>query len=597
VQASPYFDKLSTSFATLQPYLKEPTMYDYDLDLDLDQELSEIPAEYQDAFRQALEQELADTEQNRTDTDILGYLRQRRDDFKRGSFIRPDGRPGLVTLNPEAMYEQALPQLAQNSLGADDEAQERRRTLIKLGIFALVILLLLFLALRGRAQRADKEEAAAAEKSVAALAAGPGIGEPGTGDGGAGLPASAEPTPPLPELGGADDSLQTIGSLGGALTIGRPSAIELHYGHATSGEPTGDAPVAAGSSHSPPGETIALAIDPSRPTPKGELRFNEATMRSDNPVAVWLFGTVLNYAIGIPDSMVRNLQPGDRITLSTDTGARLSFVVAETGQAASYDAGRLLSQNRLGLTLFALPAAAETDVAYALANYDISDEMGQGPAVYGVGEVVVLPVGGELQVTAVQFDHTADGGLGVVISGTTNLTAGQTLMLSLVAGSEQTTAVPLTLTNDGGWRVDHTLPGGPSQPSHSRLLAEFRTLPGGDLVVVDLGEAPRLSDDLAIEIESAYWDEDQARVQLTLTITNAGAGAVYLGPDFIQLIPEGGDAHGPTAQAAPRLPEQVLPRLPFLIHPGATTGLTVSLPPQSTSMRLQIGVDIWELGH
>ena len=105
---------------------------------------------------------------------------------------------------------------------------------------------------------------------------------------------------------------KTIGSLGGALTIGRPSAIELHYGRTE--------------------ETIALAIDPSKPTPRGELRYNETTMLSDNPVAVWLFGTVLNYAIGIPDSMVRNLEPGDRITLSTDTGASLSFVVAETGQ-------------------------------------------------------------------------------------------------------------------------------------------------------------------------------------------------------------------------------------------------------------------------
>ena len=76
------------------------------------------------------------------------------------------------------------------------------------------------------------------------------------------------------------------------------------------------------------------------------MRYNETTMLSDNPVAVWLFGTVLNYALGIPDSLVRNLEPGDRITLSTDTGAALHFVVAETGAGANYDAGRLLSQNR-----------------------------------------------------------------------------------------------------------------------------------------------------------------------------------------------------------------------------------------------------------
>jgi hypothetical protein len=118
--------------------------------------------------------------------------------------------------------------------------------------------------------------------------------------------------------------------------------------------------------------------------------------------------------------------------------------------------------------------------------------------------------------------------------------------------------------------------------------------------VVDLGEAPRLSDDLAIEIDSAYWDQDQERVQLTLTVTNEGAGAVYLGSDFIQLIPEGGDAYGENGQitqAVPRLPVQVLPRFAFLLHPGETTELTLSFFLRSTSVRLQIGADLWELGR
>ena len=184
-------------------------MLDYDLELNIEQELSEIPPEYQDAFRQAIERELADTEQNRTDTDILAYLRQRRDDFKRGGFIRPDGRPGLVTLSPEAMYEQALPQLAQNSLGEPDNTAERRRTLIKIGIFAGAALLFLFFVFRGRAQREGEQEVAEEGTPAAAVF-----------EDGAPVPA-----PPLPEITGADDSLQTIGSLGGALTIGRPARL------------------------------------------------------------------------------------------------------------------------------------------------------------------------------------------------------------------------------------------------------------------------------------------------------------------------------------------------------------------------------------
>lgn len=564
-------------------------MFNENIDLDIDQEIAEIPAEYQDAFRQALERELADMGQNRTDSDMLRYLRQRRSDFQRGGFIRPDGRAATVTLSPEA-YEQALPALARQGAADSDEAVERRRTLLKIGLFVLAVLLLLFLAWRGRAQRVG--EALAAAETDKPLAGETAV-EPEI------LLAAAEPTPPLPDVGGADDALQTIGGLGGALTIGRPSAIELHYGIRQAGR-DGQPPTGADaiSDDGRQGETIALAIDPSRPTPKGELRYNAATMRSDNPVAVWLFGTVLNYAIGIPDSLVRNLQPGDRISLSTDTGVQLDFVIAETGQAASYDAGRLLSQNRLGLTLFALPAVAETDVAYALANYDISGELGQGPAVYELGDLVPLPGSGDLQVTAVQYDQTSRGEMRLVISGTAaSLTAGHSLMVSLAVGGEQTAAIPLVVDTTGRWQTAYHLPSG-SQPGQP-LLAEFRSLPGGDLVVVGLGETPRLSDDLAIEIDSAYWDQDQERVQLTLTLTNEGAGAVYLGSDFIQLIPEGGDAYGGNGQiapAVPRLPEQVLPRLPFLLHPGETTELTLLFYLQSTSIRLQIGAKLWELG-
>lgn len=530
-------------------------MFDTDLELDIEQELSEIPPEYQDAFRQAIERELAETEQNRTDTDILTYLRSRRDDFQRGGFIRPDGRPGLVALNPETMYEQALPQLAQSSLGEPDNTAERRRTLIKLMVFVGVALLLLVFALRGRAQREGESEDVV-EGAPVAEASDVGI---------------ATPTPPLPEITGVDDSLQTIGSLGGALTIGRPSAIEIHYGRTE--------------------ETIALAIDPSKPTPKGEMRYNEATMLSDNPVAVWLFGTVLNYALGIPDSLVRNLEPGDRITLSTDTGAALHFIVAETGQGANYDAGRLLSQNRLGLTLFALPAVAEGDVTYAFANYDVGGEEGQGQVAYEVGDSAAFRSSGELQVTAVQFDNMVNGRIRIVIAGGTNdLDSSQSVVLSLTATDEQTTAVPLEWAEDGTWQAAFTLP---DTISGQDLFAEFRALPDGNLAVVSLGEVPHLIEQLETEITRAWWDAEREQAVIELSILNAGEGAVYLGPEFIQIAKwteassEGGDAYEGTWQ--------VTPRLPILIKPGETAGITVSFLPQLASMRLQIGADLWEV--
>lgn len=529
-------------------------MLDFDLEPNIDQELSEMPPEYQDVFRQTIERELAETEQNRTDTDILHYLRGRRDDFKRGGFIRPDGRPGMVTLNPETMYEQALPELARSSLGEPDTTASRRRNLIKIGVFAGVIVLFLFFLLRGRAQR-ELEQTLIAEGTYVAGA----VGEGTVTDG------NVTPTPPLPEITGVDDSLQTIGSLGGALTIGRPSAIEIYYGRTE--------------------ETIALAIDPSKPTPKGEMRYSETTMLSENPVAVWLFGTVLNYAIGIPDSMVRNLAPGDRITLSTDTGASLRFIVAETRQGANYESGRVLSQNRLGLTLFALPASAEDDVSFVFANYDSASEAGQGQPLYALEAQIPLPGEGSLSVAAVHFSHDSDGDLRIVVNGVANdVPDSQTVMLSLVANNEQTTAVQLVPDESGGWQTSFTMP---DHTAGLPLLAELRTLPEGNLAMVRLGEVPHLLEQLEIDITGAWWDETQTHVVLTVDITHTGEGDVFLGSDFIQIPIEGGDAYDFSGQ--------ITPSLPILVHSGETVGLTVTFLPQAPSVRVQIGADLWEI--
>lgn len=535
-------------------------MIDFDLELNIDQELSEIPPEYQDAFRQALERELTETEQNRTDTDILTYLRSRRDDFKRGGFIRPDGRPGMVTLNPETMYEQALPELAQNSLGEPDNRAERRRTLIKIGVFAGVALVFLFFVFRGRAQREDALAVVAEGTPVADL----------SGDDTA-TAGTAAPTPPLPEITGVDDSLQTIGSLGGALTIGRPSAIEIRYVRTE--------------------ETIALAIDPSKPTPKGEMRFNETTMLSDNPVAVWLFGTVLNYAIGIPDSLVRNLEPGDSITLSTDTGASLHFIVAETRQGMNYEAGRLLSQNRLGLTLFALPAHGEDDVSFVFANYDSASEEGQGQPVYALEEQIPVAGTGSLTVTAVHFSHGRNGDIRIVVDGLArNMPDNQTLMLSLAANNEQTTAVALMPDETGKWQISFSLT---DAIAGHPLLAEMRTLPDGNLTMVQLGDVPRLVEQLEMGISDAWWEEETMQLVFTASITNSGEGDVYLGTDFIQLpersenTPKGGDVY--------EFFGQVTPSLPRFIHPGETVGIRVTFLPQAPSVRVQIGSDLWEI--
>jgi hypothetical protein len=537
-------------------------MFNYD-DLDVQQELAHIPPEYQDIFRQALEHELAELEEDQTDTEILHYLRRRRDDFRRGGLIRPDGRPGIVVADPEMLYEHGL--LGLPSLSEDEEAtRERRRSRLKAGGFLLLACLFLFFIFRGRAQRQGDE---GANETPAAVA----VGE-------------ATATATLPDMAGADDSLQTIGGLGAALTIGRPSAIELRYLKTE--------------------EIIALAIDPSRATPRGELRYNEITMASDNPVAVWLFGTVVNYGIGLPDSLVRNLQPGDRIVLSTDTGASLAFIVTETRQASSHETAAVLSQNRPGMTLFALPAAADDDVALAFAAYDVTTEELDAQTSYQVGEAIVLPGWGEIQVERVQIANTADGSLRIVIEGATTPmeTTGQTgtLMLSLTATGSQTPAAPLVPAADGAWQATFVLSdAGIGLP----LFAELRALPGGAPAMVRLGDLPDLQAQLELSVSEAYWDVETNQAALHVDVHNPGEGAVYLDSNYFRIwaegVPhEGGDAY--------ELSGQVVPSLPLLVGPGETLGMSVAFPllaqgpaaepvSRRPNLQLQIGADLWEL--
>lgn len=308
-------------------------------------------------------------------------------------------------------------------------------------------------------------------------------------------------------------------------------------------------------------------------------------MLSDNPVAVWLFGTVLNYAIGIPDSMVRNLEPGDAVTLNTDTGAALRFLVAETQQGANYEAGRLLSQNRLGLTLFALPAVGEAEVAFAFANYDVMSEENMTQLTSGLGDPVSFSTGGEVAVNDMTYSHTANGELRIVVSGTVNsLDADQSIFLSLTVGSDQTAAVQLTPDKNDIWAAEFTLLAGGVGEA---VLAEFRSLQDGQLAVVRLGEVPRLIDRLEIEITRAWWEVAAEQAVVAISLHNPEEGAVYISPDFIHF--PGGDAYEGRWQAAPGLP--------FLIGPGETTEITVSFLPQTVSVQIQIGAGLWEVAE
>lgn len=74
--------------------------------------------------------------------------------------------------------------------------------------------------------------------------------------------------------------------------------------------------------------------------------------------AVWLYGTVVNYVIGVPysettTSLLAGLTGSDRITLTLDTGAALIFGSPQTQRIAPNDTGPM-AQRQPGLTIVVL---------------------------------------------------------------------------------------------------------------------------------------------------------------------------------------------------------------------------------------------------
>ncbi|MEI2609555.1 MAG: hypothetical protein V9G20_13080 [Candidatus Promineifilaceae bacterium] len=512
--------------------------------------LARIPMEYQEMFRQTIRQEMTDNKSDHTDKDMLAYLRTRREVFQQGQYIDPNGKLGQLPLTRQELHAQGItrPQTGQS---ATEQAREKRTLMLKLGGLALIAVVFFLLISRGRAGQA---ETLTLTPEPTALA------------------DEVTPTPEILAVTGADDSLQTIGGLGGALTIGRPASLELYY---RSSE-----------------EVVALPIDPAQTTPKGELRFNETVMLSDNPVAVWLAGTVVNYAIGIPDSLARNLQPGDRISLHTNTGATLPFIVSTTATHAHHEANTLLSQNRLGLTLFSLPAPTEDQVTVVWADYSAQLATATSTSRVGVGETFTL-ADMTMQVEGWRYDQVAEGSFQITVSTTTTLTTPLSnqaqWLLSLSGPADQTLAMTHSFTQTGRLHETTVFTVGEAflgQP----LTLELRILPGGGYQAVTLGELPQPQSLLQVgAVLTATWDVAQAVGVVQVTVTNTGLGSVILSPDFFQMREQsnGGEYR--------QIPVQVEPRLPLTLSPAETVQVRLTFVPMQSVVVLFMGLGEWEI--
>ena len=504
----------------------------------LQAELKKIPDEYQTIFQETIEREIQEGGHNDTDADRLAYLRRRQDDMQKGAYIRPDGKSALITAtDPDDLYSGGgVDGLAADSDEAERQA-ERRQNLLKIGgivVVALAFVLFITLSARSRAEAQSpvEEELTATPGAVTAAGA---------------TAVAGTPTATLPELAAAGSSLETIGSLGAALQLGRPGAIELHFRQSE--------------------EVVALAVDPARVSPQGELPFNEEAMTSDQPLAVWVHGAVLNYAMGIPDALAQNLHSGDRIILSTDTGHTLQFVVTETFTGNVYDSARYLSQDRSGMTLFSLPAPAESEVRFALANYDTASEDEQTFSQPLLGEHFQLTPDIQMVAVEVTTHHNPDGLVAIQVSGeiTQSVDSPDHIMLSLSSAAEQTQSMNLDHLH-GRWSAEFLVT---DSFLGADVFAQFRAIPSGELQTVHLGFLPALAAQLQVSPAQAYWQPETRQAVLALQVVNTGPAAVRLDPSFFTL--KGGDAYLAEITFQPILPillgsqEEISLELSFLV--------------------------------
>ena len=506
--------------------------------------LRQIPLEYQEKFRESLRREAREAEQDKTEKDELAYYRQRLGEFAQGDYLEPDGTPSTEPVNLGQVYEQAMDPIAREVKEGSPERQKERQRLMST---AIILFVMVGVLVGGVFYNWKQKEARAEAATVAEMAALEGLGEE-TGDGtpAEGLPS---PTPPFPI--GADDALQTIGGLGGSLTLGRPSALEIRYQETE--------------------RVVALPIDPARVTNKGELPYNAAVMASDNPVAVWVFGTVLNYAIGLPENLVADLRPGDRLRLTSDTGSSLSFVVTRVESKSNYEAAGMLTQNRVGMTLFALPASSAEAVPVVQAAYDLTGEDAQTAVYRQVGQPFY--VNSPLRISEVVYSDSRTGELLVEIRGEGVGTG----MLALHSRSHQTPAIPLS--GEASWQLSFLLPG---HSGGERITAVYRELLAGESAFIHLGEAPRLAEQLEVEDLSAIWQAERGEAVVVAMVYNPGPGAVRLPGDYLRVIRQGGDAfesRGVSSGVMERFieaGERAEVRLVFP-HPGVETPFVVQV--------------------
>ncbi len=511
---------------------------------------SQIPVDYIHAFEDGLAQAFADADAITAPAkrDVLANLLRQVIDHN--AYIQPDGSIAYI----QALNEEITAAIARRNGvgGSDDASPELSRRTQRLAIAGLVLLIVYIGWFMWRSRPSAQAARLAIANGEGAIATVVGIET-----------VSTDPTPtfePLPPV--SQDALAAIDGNGERLTLGSPSLLEIVYSDE---------------------RVTALPISPAGLTDVGALRYQEAVMLSDSPVAVWLANTRLNYGIGIPRDMIRRLTAGDRIRLFTNTGVEIPFLIREVTTRRSYQTTDILKQDEIGLALFALPASSDESVDVAFAVYDVSHEQQIGSAA-ALGTLQPLE---NLMVTVydgLQVNEQADGQIALKLQGTVEgeLLSGQQLLVNVTsADGQQTGTIPLL---GGSWTREFLLP---ASAQGQRALVEMRLLPNGELVSIQLPTLPILREQLVTSLIQAWWQPDTTTTLQLRHVNAPENGRVWFSAEDLSLTHSDGQ---PLTTVSGRA-------LPFPIDAGETVSQTISLTAiqPDTPIIVQVGQMQWEV--
>jgi hypothetical protein len=390
-------------------------------------------------------------------------------------------------------------------------------------------------------------------------------------------PSVAGHVTPVPTQG-ASGPVMVVGSTGSVpLTLTAPSAIEIK---------------------SRKFEVIPVEVD------KGAWPYQRGTLGDDK--AVWVFGTLINYVIGLEanpgnTTLLQDLTEADMIKLTTYSGRAVSFRYSGR-QWVTVDKTDVFRQMRPGLTLVLLGEKGN-DRLVVSASYLVEGEatpVGSTPAKVGmlvdvagarvgamggrlIKNVAGLPTGNAYYQVDFSVTATGPGALDASLFQRELIdAAGKRYALSVPASQAGSYGLPggqllpgITLTATAGFVVPDNLPG-------ANVIWTFSPHAGGasparfQLAVAGLPPTPDPRSLVAVQVTGARYSNDTAEI-----IISGGAGNTSKEPVTISLSDI-------SLQAGSSLVQVTVtePGLPWVLQPGQNLAFTIRFarPPAGTAL-------------